>query len=117
MHIDRMYHVDHIYHDIGHAILLGTPQTSLTIINKLKTNMEDTLLDAPILAVSALVEYLKKKKKLMIPMNHEIRSLCLDVFGPNKQRRVRRSVAHVYNQLGPTYFWRAHRMKYESFSK
>ncbi len=24
IHIDRMYHVDHIYHDIGHAILLAT---------------------------------------------------------------------------------------------
>ncbi len=39
------------------------------------------------------------------------------VLGPKKRGRVRRSVARVYNQLGPTCFLRAHRMKYESFSK
>ena len=34
-----------------------------------------------------------------------------------KRRRIRRSVLDVYNELGPIYFRRAYRMKYESFLK
>ena len=75
-------------------------------------------LDAPVLAVATLLTYLKKKEhKNKIVMNDEMSRQQHPLVSPKKRRRMRCSVAHIYKQLGPTYFRRAYRMKYQSFSK
>ena len=71
--------------------------------------------DIPIMAIAALLANAKKtkarKKEGSCCRNRRTRE------GPQKRKRSRRSVEDIYNELGPGYFRRAYRMKYESFTK
>ena len=62
----------------------------------------------PILAVAALLTHAKKKQTKKAQRKQK---------GPKKRNRLRRSVADVYDELGPIYFRRTYRMKYDSFEK
>ena len=69
--------------------------------------------DIPIMAIAALLASAKKTKarKKGSCRNSRTRE------GLQKRKRSRRSVEDIYNELGPGYFRRAYRMKYESFTK
>lgn len=75
------------------------------------------MFDPAIIAVAAVYHYLKKKHARSRVRREILPPRRARPFGRKKRKRVRRSVAQIYNQLGPAYFRRAYRMTYESFSK
>ncbi len=111
IHLDQHFKLD------KSAILLHIwRQNYTTTINNNKTiryigdKNDSRLLYAPILVATTLLTHIKENKKTKNCQNEQRQS-------PKKRRRVCRSVEAIYKEVESIYFWRAYRMKHESFIK